>query len=143
MSAARQRRRTLTIAAGTLLLGLIAGMLIGRGTASDVNDELNESRNRGRALAAALRALPLEYEQARSGSGETQAGIEDAVKRVARQAEEAVAKAPWLSASDRMRVSLGVGVVVDAAQRGVPTTEFEKAVEVAATTVEEVFGLKQ
>lgn len=142
MSAARQRRRTIVIAVATLVLGLVAGLFIGRSTASDVNDALNASRDRGRSLAAALRALPLEYQQAQSGGDENQAGIEDAVQRVARQADEAVAKAPWLGSDDHAGVTLSVGVVVDAAKRRVPSSEFENKVEMAAFTVEEVFGLK-
>lgn len=142
MSTARQRRRTLAVAVGALLLGVILGALIGRATASDVNDALNASRSRGRELAAALHALPLEYEQARSGSGENQAGIEDAAKRVADQADSAVAKAPWLSGSDRIKVTLGVGVVVDAAHRGVSISEFQHAVDLAASIVEDVFGVR-
>lgn len=140
MSAARQRRRTIAIAVATLVLGLIAGLLIGRTTASGIDDDLSASRSRGRSLAAALRALPIEYEQAYSDTGENQAGIEDATQRVANQADSAVANAPWLSATERTRVTEAVAAVVDTASRRAPPTDFEEAAEEAATTAEDVFG---
>jgi hypothetical protein len=143
MSATRQRRRMIALAVAALAVGLIAGLLIGRATASDVSDAVNASKDRGRALAAALRTLPLEYEQARSGSGENQAGIEDTVKRVSDQAATAIAKAPWLGPTDRATVTSAMQAVVDAVRRKASTDEFQRTVEAAASVVEDVFAVSR
>src|SRR4051812_12696608 len=104
MSATRQRRRMIVVALAALLVGLVAGLVLGRQTSSNVNDALGQSRDRGQRLAAALRALPLEYEQAQQGTaGESHTAIDDAVGRVVRQSTDALDHASWLGRSERER----------------------------------------
>jgi len=142
MSASRQRRRTIAIAVAALVIGVGLGIVLGRVTANSVSDAVDASRSRGRDVAAALRTLPLEYEQARAGSGgETNAGIDDAVARVATMARAAFRKAPWLGPGDRGEVTSAVDAVGQAAHRSASLAEFKTAVDRAATTVEDVFGV--
>jgi hypothetical protein len=141
MSASRQRRRTILAAAAALVVGVLFGVLIGRATAPGVDDAIAASRSRGRDISAALRSLPIEYEQSQAGTGgENQSRIEDAVRRVADMAKTALDKAKWLGPGDRAEVTAAIDAVLQAARQQVSQSEFERVVNDAASKVEDVFG---
>jgi len=140
MSPNRQRRRVVLVAVAALVVGAILGVVLGRATATTVADEVDASRTRGRRVAAALRALPIEYEQLRTGTGEnSQLAFDDAVHRIVDQATTALDAAPWLRPSSRDRVSNQVEAVEKAVEAKVTPDEFRTTIDEAATTVEDVF----
>ena len=94
----RRRRASAAIAVAALLAGVLLGAVIGRGTATSVDDQIAEGRAAGRDLVTSLRVLPLEYRQASAGSSETGL-IEDTVKRATGRLPAALDKAPWLDRS--------------------------------------------
>ena len=64
ISAGRRRRTTIMVGVAAAIVGLLLGFLLGRGTTTTIDDRISASRDAGRKFAAALRVLPLEYEQA-------------------------------------------------------------------------------
>lgn len=141
MSASRQRRRMLLIAVAAALAGVVLGVLLGRATAPGVDDAIGASRGRGRSLASALRALPIEYERELSGPGQDTSGIQDAARRVAVMADDTLGRAPWLGPGARRQVTDGVAAVRRAIQQGVGPQEFQKIAESSARVVEDVFAV--
>jgi len=140
MSPNRQRRRLLVVTVLALVIGATVGLVAGRTTATSADDEVDASRLRGRRVAAALRALPVEYGELRSGSGESsQLAFDDAVHRIIGQATTALDGAPWLGPSANDRVVRDVEAVQAALEAKASPDEFAAAVEKAAATVEDVF----
>jgi hypothetical protein len=137
---ARRRRAGIAIAVGALILGLVIGIVIGRGTAPTLDDEIADGRAGGRDLVTALRVLPLEYEQASTGSSETGL-IEDTVRRAAARLPEALDGAPWLGPGQRRTATTAVQAVEAAARTSIPPKNFEGVVAHSTATLESVFGL--
>jgi hypothetical protein len=137
---ARRRRATIAIAVGTLILGLVIGIAIGRGTAKTLDDEIADGRAGGRDLVTALRVLPLEYQQASTGSSETGL-IEDTVKRSTAQLPEALDGAPWLGPAQRRTATAAVRAVEAAAANKVSPKDFDGVIARSTATLESVFGL--
>ena len=140
MSPNRQRRRIVGAAAIALLVGVILGVVIGRLTATSVDDEINASRKRGAAVGAALRTLPIEYEQLRGGTGgKSQVGFDDAVQRIVDQLTQALQKAPWIGPSAHDQAITDIEAVQQAAMSNASPDAFRAAVEKAAASIEDVF----
>ena len=137
---ARRRRGSIAIAIGTLIVGLLIGIAIGRGTAKSLDDQIADGRAGGRDLVTALRVLPLEYEQASSGSSETGL-IEDTVKRSTARLPAALDGAPWLGPAQRRSATAAVQAVQSAAVSKVPPKIFESVVASSTATLQSVFGL--
>jgi hypothetical protein len=138
-----QRRRRSTVAiASALALGLVLGVLLGRVTAPSLSSQVEQARAAGQRLASALRALPLEYEQAVTGSeGESTTGIRDAVNRTAALLPPARAKAPWLGPTATRQAHDAVAAVQRAVASKVDPASFRATAEKAAATVEDVFDV--
>jgi hypothetical protein len=137
---AKRKRAGYLIAAATLVVGLVLGIVIGRATAPTIDDKIADGRAGGRDLVTALQVLPLEYSQALSGSEGT-ALIGDTVQRSVARLNSALDGAPWLGPAQRTTATAAVKSVKDAADRKVPAVVFERVVSGAATTLSEVFGL--
>jgi hypothetical protein len=141
MSAGRQRRRTIGVAIAALLIGALAGVVIGRSTASTVDDAVSSSRARGRSIASALSTLPFEYEQARAGTaGEDQERIESAVQIVLDMVPPALDKAPWLGPGAHQQVTDAVDAVKQAVQDQTSVGTMTSVVDKAVATVRDVFS---
>jgi hypothetical protein len=137
---ARRKRIAWGIAAVALVVGLAIGIVIGRGTATSIDDRIASGRSGGRELVTALDVLPLEYEQARSGSSETGL-IGDTVDRSVRRLSSALDGAPWLGAAQRRTATAAVQSVRTAAARKVSPSEFKRVVARASRTLVGIFGL--
>lgn len=140
ISAGRRRRATIVAAVAAAVVGLAVGLLIGRGTATTVDDRIAEAQTAGRRLAASLRVLPLEYEQATTGVGED-GGAADLVRRALDGEQAALDTAPWLGDRQIAELEQRLAVVRDAPAAGLTPDEFSVAVEEAATAVETTFGV--
>lgn len=137
---ARRRRTTIVVGVAALIVGLVIGTAIGRGTATSLEDEIASGRAGGSELVTALRVLPLEYSQAFKGSSESGL-IEDTVKRSTAQLPHALGGAPWLSAAQRQTATAAVRSVQAAAIAKIAPARFETVVAHATATLQAVFGL--
>jgi len=140
VSAGRRRRTAIVAAAVALVVGLAAGVLIGRGTATTIDDRIAEGREAGRRFAAALRVLPLEYEQAVTDDGES-GGAQPIVDRSLAGEEAAMDAAPWLSDEQIATVRDRLEVLRSAPADDLTPDEFAAAVDEAVAAVETVFGI--
>jgi hypothetical protein len=136
----RRRRTTVAVALVALVVGLLVGVAIGRGTAESLDDQIAAGRDGGRELVTALRVLPLEYGQAYAGTSETGL-IEDTVRRSAAQLPGALRDAPWLGPSQRDTATRAVRAVQAAAHSRVAPRQFETVVARSTATLQSVFGL--
>lgn len=143
MSPNRQRRRIVAAGLLALLLGLLGGWLLGRATATSVDDDVNASRQRGGNVADALRTLPIEYEQLQSGTGgKSPVAFDEAVQSIVDQLTDAIHDAPWLGPTARTQAVRDVEAVQKAVAAKVSPDAFRDTVEKAATSVEDVFDAK-
>jgi hypothetical protein len=137
---AKRKRATYLIAAATLVVGLVLGIVIGRATAPTIEDKIADGRAGGRDLVTALQVLPLEYQQAQSGSEGT-ALIGDTVQRSLARLDAALDGAPWLGAAQRRIATQAVQSVRSAATQNVPAAQFKSTVDQAASQISEIFGI--
>lgn len=137
---AKRKRATWLIAAATLVVGLVLGILVGRATAPTIEDKIADGRAGGRDLVTALQVLPLEYEQAQSGSEGT-ALIGDTVQRSVARLNDALDGAPWLGPAQRRIATQAVQSVVSASTQNVPAAQFKNTVDQASAQIAEVFGI--
>ena len=136
----RRRRLSYGLAIAALVIGLLAGVGFGRLTAPTVDDKVDDARASARDLVAGLRVLPLEYEQAASGSSET-AQIEDTVERAAAQLPGTLEAAPWLSRAQRRSARAAVGAIETSARAHDAPARFEATTQRSVTTLQSIFGL--
>jgi hypothetical protein len=137
---ARRRRTTILVGVAALIVGLVIGIAIGRGTATSLDDEIAQGRAGGRQLVTAQQVLPLEYSQAFKGSSETGL-IEDTVTRSTAQLSGVLDGAPWLGAAQRQTATAAVQSVRNAARSRLAPARFEAVVAQATATLQAVFGL--
>lgn len=140
ISAGRRRRTTIIVGVAAAIVGLLLGFLLGRGTATTIDDRISASRDAGRKFAAALRVLPLEYEQAVTDDGES-GGAAPIVERSLDGEQAALDAAPWLSDAQIAALRSDLDVVRSAPANDLPPDEFAAAVDEAVTAVEATFGL--
>ena len=136
----RRRRASAAIAVAALLAGVLLGAVIGRGTATSIDDQIAEGRAAGRDLVTSLRVLPLEYRQASAGSSETGL-IEDTVRRATGRLPAALDKAPWLDRTQRRTATEAVRAIEAAAAAKVPPARFEATTARSTATLQTIFGL--
>jgi hypothetical protein len=137
---AKRKRATYLIAAATLVAGLVLGILIGRATAPTIEDKVADGRAGGRELVTALQVLPLEYQQAQSGSEGT-ALIGDTVDRSVANLDGALDGAPWLGPAQRRLATQAVQSVKSAATQKVAAAQFKSTVDQASSQIAQVFGI--
>ena len=140
ISAGRRRRTTIMVGVAAAIVGLLLGFLLGRGTTTTIDDRISASRDAGRKFAAALRVLPLEYEQAVTDDGES-GGAAPIVERSLDGEQAALDAAPWLSDAQIAALRSNLDVVRSAPANDLPPDEFAAAVDEAVTAVEATFGL--
>ena len=141
VSAGQRRRVVVVVGVAALILGVVAGFAIGRGTATSIDDSVESARRAGRTFASSLRVLPLEYEQVSAGNEGRTSSAEDIVSRVLDREEQAIAAAPWLNKAATAQLDGYLKVLTDAPANDLPPAEFEAAVDKAAAEVERLFGI--
>lgn len=95
----RGRRLRMLAALAGLVVGLGAGLVLGRASASTVGDQLQRSRARATELAAGLRVLALHEQAAATASGDGGATL--VLDRTATGLGQLFDGAPWLTAIQR------------------------------------------
>ncbi len=96
----RGRRLRMLAALAGLVVGLGAGLVLGRASASTVGDQLQRSRARATELAAGLRVLAL-HEQAAAATASGDGGATLVLDRTATGLGQLFDGAPWLTAIQR------------------------------------------
>lgn len=140
ISAGRRRRTAIVAAVVALIVGMGAGFVVGRSSATTVEDRIAEGRAAGQRFASSLRVLPLEYEQAVTDAGES-GGAAAIVDRSLDGADAAFDAAPWLGDGQIAAVRERLDVVRRAPTSGLSPEEFTAAVDEAAAAVEVAFGV--
>ena len=139
MSATQRRRTAIVAAVIALLVGSAAGFLVGRSSATSIDDRIDEARKAGRTFASALRVIPLEYDDAMAGDDAAQAS--DIIERSVSGETAALATAPWLTDNDTATLHNALEKLTTAPERKLSSAEFGAEVETAATEVERLFGI--
>ena len=101
VSVARRRRHAIALAAATLLVGLVAGLLVGRHGAPSVTSRVRSVRSRIAAVAARLENVPNEYAKAISGRQSLQSGVLDTIDALRRDTQASLDRAPWVRQTQR------------------------------------------
>src|SRR3954454_6340357 len=112
--AGRRRRRIIGGLVLAVALGLLLGFGLGRLTASSTSDDVSSLQDQARSAVGALQSAPTEYAQAAAGAppeSENGGGASPASNRVERQAEDALAAAPWLGPASRKAALAALGDV--------------------------------
>ena len=138
----RRRRNAAIATVIALFVGIALGWLIGKLSAPSVSSAVKDAQQQAADVAIQLERLPIEYDQALSGSGDTvQAGVIAPLDDLQAAATNAFDDAPWVSPQTRAGAQDALAEVRRAAEDEVSADEFEAAVTEAADTIRLAFGL--
>jgi len=125
-----------------LFAGIALGWLVGKQSAPSVSSAVKDAQQQAADIAIQLERLPIEYDQALTGSGDTvQAGVIAPLDDLQAAATNAFDDAPWVSPQTRADAQDALAEVRRAAEDEVSADEFEAAVTHAADTIRRAFGL--
>ena len=142
VSSGARRRRLILIAAAGLVAGLAVGFGLGRATAPDLDDAINNARGHATEAATTLQRLPIEYQQAVAGrGGESSTTITDAVTRARAELARAVDRATWLGTGADDAANKSIDEVERAVKAKASLATFEDAVSRAVASIKATFGL--
>jgi hypothetical protein len=138
----RRRRRLLLWIGASLVVGLVLGGILGRVTAPTVEDKVASVRDDAAAAIAQLQALPIEYEKQLSGNAQFEkgGGVDDALARTRSQLDDAIADAPWITATQIDDVHQAIDDLRDDAKNEVDGATFQRNLDQATETITTVFG---
>jgi hypothetical protein len=132
----RRRRRLVLTGLVCLVVGVAAGLLVGRASVTTTSERIATVRTEANDIATRIGALTIEYEQALAGQGDSvQAGVLDALDGIDRDVASTLAAAEWLSPSARATVEAAVNNVRKAATARVSAQAFADQTTAAATTI--------
>lgn len=141
--AARRRRKLVVTGAVAALLGLGAGVGVGRVTAPRPADSAIVAKDAARRVTGQLRSLPLEYGKAindPSSRAAFDASLTAGLQRSTDALSTAFADAPWIDPSVRDGLRSRIAALGPLAARNVPAAEFEAEVEATVTALNAAFG---
>ena len=139
---ARRRRNAAIAAVIALFVGIALGWLIGKQSAPSVDDAVNDAQQQAADLAIQLERLPIEYDQAITGQGDTvQAGVLAPLDDIQAGLTNAFDDAVWIAPQTRAATQDALAEVRRAAQDEVSSADFQAAVEDAADSIRLAFGL--
>jgi len=137
--AARRRRRLLVFTGAALLVGLLLGAFIGRGTAPTVDDRIEAVRNDARQTAAGLRVIALHDESnAVSNAGEGDGGTQLVLDRTRAELREEFDDAPWITTEQRDELINALDGLDEQSDRTSET--FGRDAEALADKIDAAFG---
>jgi hypothetical protein len=139
----RRRRNATLVALATLIVGLVAGVVVGRSTAITASEAARDVRARGDTLGTRVEALTIEYEQAIAGTGDTvEAGVLDALDRIDADIDKLVADSPWLGTSQVQALHDSTAAVRAAGENRVTTGAFADVAGTTAASIRTTFGAR-
>jgi hypothetical protein len=137
----RRRRNATLVALATLLVGLVAGVLLGRSAAVTASEAAREVRAKGDTLGTRIEALTIEYDQAIAGIGDTvEGGVLDALVLVDIDLDKLIADSPWLGIAQTNALHAATADVRTAAEDRVSTDDFADIASRTATLIRATFG---
>ncbi len=137
----RRRRNAILVALGTLVLGLVVGVVVGRSTAITASEAAQEVRGRGDTLGTRVEALTIEYDQAIAGTGDSvQAGVLDALDLVESDMNKLIADSPWLGQSQQQGLQDAISAVRTAAENKIEPNDFADIATNSAALIRATFG---
>jgi hypothetical protein len=137
----RRRWRLVTTALVALVVGVVAGVLIGRNTVTTAQERAQQVRTEAVDLATRVQALTIEYDQAIAAQGDTvQGGVVQPLQRIVADADDTMRRAVWLGAADRTAVDQALQAVRQAALDRVPADQFATATATAAGVLRRTLG---
>jgi hypothetical protein len=92
-----------------------------------VNERVTQAHATSDQLATRVSALTIEYEQVVQGKGDSvEGGVLRPLRDIQTELRDLLAKSPWVTAAQKLRIQRLVGGVATAAQDGVAVTTFEQ-----------------
>jgi hypothetical protein len=136
---ARRRRRLIAAAVLALVVGLAAGVLIGRVSTPSVPERVRTVQTDARAAAAGLRVLVLHDQAGAVANAEPGNGGADLVLTRTRTAlEDLFAEAPWIGADQRTRLQRDLDLLATTTDR--TSKAFGTAAEALAAEIDATFN---
>lgn len=140
--AGARRRRVILALLGGIVLGLVAGYLVGRASAPGLADEVADVQDLATDAATSLLRIPIEYEQSVAGEGgESTETITAALDRAQAQLAEAYAAAIWLPDDASAGTDASFDELVTLVEEGVSPGELEAAIDELVTQIERTFAI--
>jgi hypothetical protein len=138
-----RRRTVILVAVLSLLVGGIAGYVVGSGSATSAGDVAATARTKGADAATALARLPIEYEQAvKASSGESSNTILEAIDNASSLLDDAYRAAPWLGPTLRQSPTDDVEALRADVRAGASAPQFQHDVDAAAAAIGIAFNLQ-
>jgi len=137
--AGRRRRRALALAMAGLAIGLVFGVLIGRSSASSVEDRVRSVQADARQTAAGLRVIAL-HDQAGAIANEApgNGGADLVLRRTRTELQHEFARAPWLKQAERDDLLRALDALAAITDR--TGAAFGQAADALAGKIETTFG---
>ena len=140
ISAGRRSRRTLAIALGAAIVGLVVGWAIGRQQVPSITERVRAVQQDAERAATALERLGIEYEQVLAGTDDLNTSVLQPLDELRTDLQSTMDQAPWLSAQTRATLLDAVSQVRQLAVDGAPLEEFTTSTSEAATLVVRALG---
>ncbi|MEP7203840.1 MAG: hypothetical protein ABI894_14590 [Ilumatobacteraceae bacterium] len=138
----RRRRNAALVSVAALLVGLIAGVLVGRSTAITASEAAHDVRTKGDTLGTRIEALTIEYDQAIAGTGDTvEAGVLDALELIDGDIDKLVDESPWLGLGQVKQMHDATTALRTTAENRVDPVEFSNVAFSTAAIVRDTFGV--
>jgi hypothetical protein len=137
-----RRRRTIFMVIAAVLVGLLAGLVVGRATSRGIDDAVSGAKRRGSDAVTALARLPIEYEQKLNAQGgETAKTLLESVDAAEALLDDAFDAAPWLTAEQKQAARAAIDSVRADVNDRVSAREFQNRIETASNVVARTFGV--
>ncbi len=141
--AGARRKRLLLVGAVALVAGLLVGYVVGRATSPGLEDEVADVQDVALDAVAALRRIPIEYEQAVAGEGgESTETITEAIDRAQALLGDAYAEAVWLADDAHEATDPGFDELRQLVDDEASPAEFDAAIETLVAQVATTFAVE-
>jgi hypothetical protein len=141
--AGARRTRLILIGVLALIVGLLVGFGVGRATSPGLEDEVTDVQGLALDAVAALRRIPIEYEQAVAGEGgESTDTITGAIDRADELLDDAYAEAIWLPDDAHEATDPAFDELRQMVEDEATPAEFDAAIEALVDQVATTFAVE-
>lgn len=139
---AQRRRRLVLVAVAALLLGAVAGAVVGRLTAPTPEQRVAQVQEQARQMSAQLRVLSLHAEAGAASLGsDGDAGSTLALHRTDGELADALQQAPWITPQQGSALRDRLHELERTANTDVATASFATDADQLATDIDRAFGV--